>query len=209
MHGAPLPTALELIACARVPMYLLTLHTVVCCLFRAMVAVVSGAQGTEGSASDATDASGKNNMMTLTISKVFGGCDKLTKDNYDVWLAGLISALTGLTALSTFYKQLEKTLRWIKTSAHMTLEQVTAHIGQHVLSLMEADRDRTKGAFLNFNTQLFHVLNTTISDTMTNIKKTIAGSNYFEDGLKVLLFFADEVGPGDKTVRTGTPLFVE
>ena len=36
LHGAPLLYALELIACARSPMYLLTVHTPVCCLFRAI-----------------------------------------------------------------------------------------------------------------------------------------------------------------------------
>ena len=154
------------------------------------------------SPSGASGASGTSTSMT--IGKVFGNCDKLNKDNYEVWLAGLISALTGLTVAYDFFAKLEKALRYLKTAAHMTIETVTEYIGEHILSLVKADRDRKAGTFLVFNTQLYHVLNSTISETLVNMKKTIAGSAYFEDGLKVMLYFFEQLGPGDKTTRTGT-----
>ena len=64
------------------------------------------------SGSKSGDPSGSSSMSstTLTIGKVFGHCDKLNKDNYEVWLAGLLSAIAGLTIVSEFYVQLEKTI---------------------------------------------------------------------------------------------------
>ena len=72
-------------------------------LFLNMVAEVSAmpsspdpvaSPGTPGSSGTTTAPS------SMTLSKVFGYCTKLNKTNYDVWLAGLISAISGLTVLS-------------------------------------------------------------------------------------------------------------
>ena len=112
----------------------------------------SGAPGTPGS-------SGTNMVSsTMTLSKVFGYCTKLNKNNYEVWLAGLISAITGLTLVSTFFEQLEKVLRYLKTYAHMDLNAITSWVGTSILQLKTGATDRSKGDFLLFNTQLFHVV---------------------------------------------------
>ena len=42
-------------------------------------------------------ASGSGMTNTMTIGKAFGHSTKLDKANFDVWLAGLISALAGLS----------------------------------------------------------------------------------------------------------------
>ena len=152
-------------------------------------------------------SSGTNTVSaTMTLSKVFGYCTKLNKNNYDVWLAGLISAITGLTLISTFYEQLEKVLRYLKTHAYMELDAITSWIGTNILSLRTGATDRTRGDFLHFNTQLFHVFNMTIDETLSNFKRTLAGNSYFEDGLKVIRYIYDHLGPGDRTSRTGITL---
>jgi hypothetical protein len=140
------------------------------------------------------------------LGKVFGHCDKLNRKNYEIWLAGLISAITGLTVASKFYQQVEKTLRYIKTNAHLKLEEIELHVGSAILTLTLHAGDRTRGAFQEFNAQLYHVFNLTIHDSLTSVKKTLAGSSYFEDGLKAAVYFYENLGPGDSTSRTVTKL---
>jgi hypothetical protein len=175
-----------------------------------MVAEVSGVPPTTPAQSGGLGSPGSSGTpsgtSTMSLGKIFGSCDKLNKDNYEIWIAGLISALTSLTALSIFYEQLEKTLRYLKTNAHMSLDAITSAVGSQILLLTRGATDRTSGDFKEFNKQLFHVFNTTINESLSNIKKTMAGSAYFEDGLKVIRYFYDELGPGDKTSRTGTTL---
>ena len=107
--------------------------------------------------------------LALTIGKVFGHCDKLTKDNYEVWLAGLLSAIAGLTIVSEFYKQLEETIDYLKQNAHLAIEVVSEYIGHHILKHSLGERDRLAGPFAIFNTQLFHIFNLTISDSLASI----------------------------------------
>ena len=84
------------------------------------------------------------------------------------------------------------------------IETVSEYIGEHILVLPRGGRDRLHGAYAIFTTQLFHIFNLTISDTLVHIKKTIAGTSYFKDGIKTILYFYEELGPGDKLSRTGT-----
>ena len=72
--------------------------------------------GKSGSSGDPSGSS-STSSTTLTIGKVFGHCDKLNKDNYEVWLAGLLSAIAGLTIVSEFYRQLEGTIDYLKQNA--------------------------------------------------------------------------------------------
>ena len=99
------------------------------------------------SGSKSGDPSGSSSMSstTLTIGKVFGHCDKLNKDNYEVWLAGLLSAIAGLTIVSEFYVQLEKTIDYLKGNAHLAIETVSEYIGEHILVLPRGGRDRLHG----------------------------------------------------------------
>ena len=57
-------------------------------------------------------SSGSGMTNTMTIGKVFGHSTKLDKSNFDVWLAGLISALAGLSI--GIYKSLEAVFKYLK-----------------------------------------------------------------------------------------------
>ena len=39
-------------------------------------------------------SSGIGSSTTMTIGKIFGHCEKLTDTNFEIWLAGLITALS-------------------------------------------------------------------------------------------------------------------
>ena len=75
-----------------------------------LVMVAEGMPGadpsTPGAGSSGSGSSGSGMSNTMTIGKVFGHSTKLEKANFDVWLAGLISALAGLTI--GIYKSLER-----------------------------------------------------------------------------------------------------
>ena len=108
-------------------------------MFLNMVAEVSGMPGTPDTQNDpgtpGSSGFSSTGSSTLTLGKVFGHCDKLNRKNYEIWLAGLISAITGLTVASKFYQQVEKTLRYIKTNAHLKLEEIELHVGSVILTL--------------------------------------------------------------------------
>ena len=164
--------------------------------------------GTMSTPNPGGTASGMANIAsTMTLAKVFGHCDKLNDNNFDVWLAGLISALTGLTAAVGIFKSYEHTFRILKVQGHMALTQLTQIIGDQVLSLPDTERDRlTNKSFTELNQGIYHIFNLTISDTMTQIKKTIAGKSYFEDGLSVFNHLYEQLGPGSSEKLTGKRL---
>jgi len=64
-------------------------------------------------------SSGSGMTNTMTIGKVFGHSTKLDKSNFDVWLAGLISALAGLSI--GIYKSLEAVFKYLKEHGHLEL----------------------------------------------------------------------------------------
>ena len=174
-----------------------------------MAAEVSAMPNTPGQGNDpgTPGSSGTTSgSSTLSLGKVFGHCDKLNERNYEVWLAGLISAITGLIYLTTLYEKLEETLRYLKTSAHLTLKEIELHVGTDILQLTQNAGDRTKGAFQEFNSQLYHVFNLTIHENLVSVKQKLAGNSYFEDGLKAAVYFYEELGAGDSTSRTVTKL---
>ena len=76
---------------------------------------------------DTTSVGSGGTGSIMTLSKVFGYSTKLTKDNFDIWVAGLISAVTGLTV--TLYKQLEITFKYLKDNGHLDLTKLEVELG--------------------------------------------------------------------------------
>ena len=174
-----------------------------------MAAEVSGMPNTPGQGTNpgTPGSSGTTSgSSTLSLGKVFGHCDKLKENNYEIWLAGLISAILGLSALTPLYEHLEETLRYLKSFAHLSLKEIELHVGTDILELTKNAGDRTKGAFREFNSQLYHAFNLTVDESLKSVKQKLASSTYFEDGLKAAVYFYEELGAGDSTSRTVTKL---
>ena len=90
-----------------------------------------------GSGGSGSGSSGSGMTNTMTIGKIFGHSTKLEKANFDVWLAGLISALAGLTI--GIYKILETVFKYLKEHGHMKLDELEVEIGT-ILSLNPSQR---------------------------------------------------------------------
>ena len=79
------------------------MHLMVLWVCLNMAAEVSGMPNTPGQGTNpgTPGSSGTTSgSSTLSLGKVFGHCDKLKENNYEIWLAGLISAITGLSVLN-------------------------------------------------------------------------------------------------------------
>ena len=157
-----------------------------------------------GSGGSGSGSSGSGMTNTMTIGKIFGHSTKLDKANFDVWLAGLISALAGLSI--GIYKSLEAVFKYLKEHGHLELDQLEVQVGT-LLTLTASQRKRTiNESFKEINKYVFHAMYTTLSNELTEITKKLASNQMFEDGLAAFKHIYTHAGPGSNTKRTGKQL---
>ena len=135
----------------------------------------SGAMPTDGSSST---------EPTLHLGKSFAHCTKLVKDNYDIWMAGILSLLMGYAS----YKGIEEViylLEKFKVHCGLGLEDLNTKITSLFrVKYKDHGSDRkTEGNILyEANRTMFQILFQTIDPTLKGISKTGAGK-LFMDGL--------------------------
>jgi hypothetical protein len=139
----------------------------------------------------AANAKATDQHSAFSITKLVGAVPKLTKDNYHLWLASILTVLMTGAA----YTELRKVFAMFKEQCE---NDITA-IRSAVLAGMGLQRDTAGLAkFKELNGSIFQVVFLTISDGMTSLTN-YAVKKTFEQGLELLKHVYDNYGSGGAT----------
>ena len=144
-----------------------------------------------------TSASSASKEPVFHIGKSFAHGAKLGKDNYVIWLAGVITILMSCASYSGVTEVLAIVTEFRKCCGK-TLEDIDKQIrGMLVVRSLAEDKPRTEegSKYCLANQTLFQILYGTIDESLIALKRTGAGK-MFMDGLAFLKAAYDKHGPG-------------
>ena len=152
-----------------------------------LVAVLSAMPGSGDPNTKAADQ-----HSTFSITKLVGAVPKLTKDNYHLWLASILTVLmTGVA-----YTDLKKAFAVFKEQC----ENTVAHIKAAVCNAMGCDPTNADDVakLRELSGSVFQIIFLTISESMTSLRN-YAVMRTFEQGFELLKHIYDTFGAGGST----------
>jgi hypothetical protein len=136
---------------------------------------------------------------TFNFGKAVSHCIKLHEDNYEQWFTGLMNLLFGISGV-----------------AYITqLLQVMEHFEEHgAESLTRIETDLTTilaGSKLDEISHVFYTVlyNTIDQEKLAHIAKMASSKDYRKDGIKLMKYLYDKVGPGGTTKQLQTTLRIQ
>ena len=138
------------------------------------------------------DAKATDHQSTFSITKLAGAVPKLTKDNYHLWLASILTVLMG----GAMHAELKRTFALFKEHCEYNIAQIKAAVcsGLNYDHTKAEDVDKLK----ELNGSVFQVVFLTISEGMTSLRN-YAVMKTFEQGFELLKHIYDNFGTGGST----------
>ena len=148
-----------------------------------MVAVLSAPSSSSTSASTSSE---------YNISKLVNAVCKLQKDNYHLWLAGIITVLMTGAA----YVEVKKAIVMFKENCERTLIEIKTMIYTQIVGGTSGSTDR-QDEYNELNGKIFQLVNLTIREVpeMASIRK-YGAKKAFEKGIEYLKHIYDTLGQG-------------
>ena len=148
----------------------------------------------------ATDPGTKESTYggTFNFGKAVSHCIKLQEDNYEHWFTGLMNVLLGISGVA-YIAQLLQILEHFEEHGADSVEQIAIDMAHKFSDKVDA-----------VSQTLYTVVYNTIDhDKLGHLGRMASSKEFRRDGIKLMKYIYDKVGPGGTTKQLQTTLRIQ